>query len=646
MTRRGALALTLLLGCGEERHLPVLTGFEDLAAQSVAPATWLPGTTVVVSGRDFAGAPLASAHLRIRGRVAARAVDTVLAARVQDGGRIQATVPPDLVGSGGQLSGELTVLISAASGNTYAAPGLPLGVTLASELVPTLEHALAEPLFVNDPVIVGGDGVLLGAGEGETHLVLGGCFLPAGGGACAPTGEIEVPARAADSDPFSRRVAAAVYATSVSGIGPGTFTGTARLRNVMASGVRRDSSALPVTWHIGKPLVTAVTPPAASLGQFVLFQGGGFVGGAPDELTLLRLQGTFTPDSGPALGAVSVSAQLVPEFAGGQLARYVLDQADGALGVDLRASSGRLVGTVTPIVRKGANTVTGDPSPVGLAIAPVKQVIWIRFQDSYVDSLRRLGLRAVDLAIRDRIFDVCRRDYQGVNVEFRTEEPSDFALYSIVDVDGPDPNDQGLLGYDNTPGKDVGNQRLFDRIGGLNARTQEDGFPGFGGVFAEEFLGFSEHPAGVAQLPLHTPVFDRIFDEFRPDVGGREVTAADLPAGGPARLVDGARCPAQARADRLGCAVFVLGNLIGTTLTHEIGHSLGLANPYGDGYHDAGDLPNRLMDAGSGRPFEERAELSGQGPAVFCDDEYDYLRNTILRGAVTPPPAVTRPVCN
>jgi hypothetical protein len=188
--------------------------------------------------------------------------------------------------------------------------------------------------------------------------------------------------------------------------------------------------------------------------------------------------------------------------------------------------------------------------------------------------------------------------------------------------------------------------RLYDHIGGVNAVTQEDGSPGYGGIFAEEFLGFSQHPAGVQRLPVPAPLFDQIFDPFRPDQDGLEVTANDLATGGITRVRDGALCPATDRPTQLGCAIFVLGNLIGTTLTHEVGHSLGLANPFGDGYHDAGDLPNRLMDAGGARPFEERAELKGQGPAVFCDSEYDYLRNMILRGSSEQPPQVSRPACN
>ena len=80
-------------------------------------------------------------------------------------------------------------------------------------------------------------------------------------------------------------------------------------------------------------------------------------------------------------------------------------------------------------------------------------------------------------------------------------------------------------------------------------------------------------------------------------------------------------------------------------MTHEAGHSLGLANPYGDGFHDAGDLANRLMESGGDRPFEERAELGGWGPGRFCDTEYVYLQ-TILPGATAKDPHIPRPPCD
>lgn len=113
-------------------------------------------------------------------------------------------------------------------------------------------------------------------------------------------------------------------------------------------------------------------------------------------------------------------------------------------------------------------------------------------------------------------------------------------------------------------------------------------------------------------------------------------------------LTSGSLCPAgRAAADRprqVACAIFVLGNLIGTTMTHELGHSLGLANPNRamGSYHNNGTIPGRIMNPGGLRSFGERSELSPAGAAVFCDTDYEYLRK-ILPG----PPVSTlrRPSC-
>jgi hypothetical protein len=230
-----------------------------------------------------------------------------------------------------------------------------------------------------------------------------------------------------------------------------------------------------------------------------------------------------------------------------------------------------------------------------------------------------------------------------VNIEFRSEPPTDFALFSHVELHGADPNGQGLFGYDNTPGKDDGNIRLYDRLGGVNAQTQQDGYPGFGGVFVKSLFGFSLHPpSGIEPLPGADPVFDKIFDAFRAD-RGTIVTSSDL-AGGIQVLTSGGGCPAgDDRKAKLECAIFVLGNLIGGTLAHEIGHSLGLANPFAEGFHNAGDAPNRLMDAGGDRPFLERAELMGLGPGMFCDEEYIYLREHLPSSE--PADTSERPTC-
>jgi len=76
-------------------------------------------------------------------------------------------------------------------------------------------------------------------------------------------------------------------------------------------------------------------------------------------------------------------------------------------------------------------------------------------------------------------------------------------------------------------------------------------------------------------------------------------------------------------------------------VSHEVGHSLGLADPYGQEFHNSGDEENRLMD--SDRPFAERAELDGLGPSRFCDEEYAYLRAILPTTEGDDPEP--RPVC-
>jgi hypothetical protein len=51
------------------------------------------------------------------------------------------------------------------------------------------------------------------------------------------------------------------------------------------------------------------------------------------------------------------------------------------------------------------------------------------------------------------------------------------------------------------------------------------------------------------------------------------------------------------------------------------------------------------MESGADRPFEERAELAGQGPGVFCRDDYEYLR-VILAGSSDAAPSIGRPPCD
>jgi hypothetical protein len=319
-----------------------------------------------------------------------------------------------------------------------------------------------------------------------------------------------------------------------------------------------------------------------------------------------------------------------------------LDEA-GPLGevINLRKDSGIVEGAFTLRLSKGGQTIVGEPRNSSFRITPVRQVVYVQFTQNYTDALHQFGLRNADGEIRTRLLARAAEIFGGVGVEYRTEIPTDYALYSQIDVLGVDPNGLGLMGYDNSPGKDTGNVRLYDRIGGVHALTQQDGYPGYGGIFLESFFGFSNHPpAGIDPHPGRSFLFDAIFDPLRSG-SGSAVTVGEVQAI-PA-VIDSTECPGVDRPAQVRCGVYVLANLLGGTMTHEVAHSLGLADPDGGEFHNNGDEPNRLMDSGFNRPFQERAVIFDVGPEVFCRDNYQYLRGILPTDL--PDPVTNRPSC-
>jgi hypothetical protein len=656
MRRRSPLALALALapafalsaaalgqaGCASSTAPD--PGLEGLSIDKVAPDTIIPGSKIVVKGASFVDEQWGSASLRIVGKAGGASVDLTWPAKFVDFNTLTVAVDAgkiDSLGGDVDFAGEVFVEIVAASdGETYATGKLTQDLFFREKLTPSPTGiALSGVIFVNDSIEVDGQGFLLGGEEGTTVAKVAGCFKLDTASNCVAISPQEIPLLPREE--LSRQHAAFPFKPAIAGIKPGDFTGTVQIINKHASGTTVTADPISTSATMVTSQVFSADPPNASLGQYVFVRGGGFVGGEPGALTTLRLTGTFTKTGSPS---AQISIELVPEFVEGKLVRYVLNTDDDlGTSLDLRADTGRFSGTITPIISYNSQSVTGNPSNVTFNIAPVKQVVFLEFQPSYVEGLRDFGLRAVDKKIRERILAELTRIYEGVNIDFRTEIPTDFALYEYVTLVGIDPNNMGLFGYDNSPGKDNGNVRLYDKLGGVNAVTQQDGYPGYGGVFLRSLLGFSKHPGTLAKaVPGADPLFDTIFDPFRPDQDGTPVTSSDL-AGGVAALESGASCPGTDRTSRVECAVFVLGNLVGGTLGHEIGHSLGLANPYQDGFHNAGDAPARLMDSGGDRPFMERAALMGVEPAVFCDDEYDYLRQILP--STDPASTVARPSC-
>jgi hypothetical protein len=607
----------------------------------VSPQVVLPGTKLVLTGNNLASSASHTLYLGLAGKELSFNVNVLSLEKAEVEVDSEALRK---VGEG-TFKGEAWIVSKNTFGHTMGHK-LPISLTFKEHVTPTLQDVGQGLVYLNSQVKVLGDNFLLGS-EGNTVVEVKGCFAPNGSNNSCPGSGLQTAAQVKltpDKDDDRGR-GTFEFSPSIVGLAPGSFTGTVTLINQHADGMETKSQPLSTTFQLDVTRIHRLDQSQVSLGELLDIRGAGFVGGPDKGSTLVSFTGTFTPkDDKPR----QVTFDVVPGYRNGGWAQSVLEEGNGiGKTIKVRKERGTLEGTWTPTVYWGGKSQKGLPIKLSINIAPVRQVVWVRFSEEWKDGLRMFGLLAADAQIRKRILGAMKQAYEGINVDFRTDMPEDFKLYVKLDLGGKDPNGLGLLGYDNTPGKDVENLRLYDWLGGVNALTQQDGYPGYGGVFLESILGFSEHPPkGVYKSPLKSPLFDQIFDPFRPDRGGNEVTTAEALAAGDPDSTKG--CPTQDddRVKKARCAIRVLGNIVGSTSAHELGHSLGLADPYGPptAFHNPGDEPNRLMEGGQGRPFEERAELNGKGPAVFCDEEFLYLRNIL---PLDPPkdPGVTRPGC-
>jgi hypothetical protein len=504
-------------------------------------------------------------------------------------------------------------------GDAGESAALPIDVTLARDVVPALTRITTGPVTFNERATLDAAGLLF-AGEGRSVARFRGMFRPSVGGAAAA---IDVALPVVPESPTTRSRGLVVLTTDLAaGLRTGDFDGEVALETTPAGGAMRTSATLPAAYAFGPPLALGFEPMTASLGQLLDVRGAGFLGGAdrPDETTLLRLEGTFTPEGGTARAFGPV--ELVPAFVAGDRVRLQVTTTvqDGELVAALfGVRRGMLNGQAVPVTIRGTEELAGDRAVVRFALGAPRQVVWLRFLPQFYALLPRFGLGAaaygqIEARVKARIEAI----YEGWNVDVRLERPSDFgeAGYAVVEIGGTDPNGTGLFGYDNSPGKDVGNLRLFDRIGGANAQTQADGYAGYGGVFVESLLYWSARPGLPGARPNGSPEPEPLFDAIFDPVRNAPATLAELRGeGAPARVA------AVARALR------VLSAIIGETTAHELGHSLGLALPDGAPtvFHDPGDDPGCLMETGSARPLAERAAEPGAAETHFCGDAPAYL---------------------
>ena len=589
-----------------------------LKIDSWSPDTLLPGSSLRLEGAGFLPVETGTNTVTLKGKVGDKAVlwarDGELAApdrllvAVDDA--LLAAIPPD--GPPFQGSLRLTRVVEADGSGSWIE--LPVTLGTAKNLRPSATALTPSVLFPGDRVVVTGDGFLL-PGEGTSAVVFSGTVTVENPPTTRTLSEVFIPATAK-----TRQALEFVLTPDLFGIRPARVQGQLRVINVAKSGDAMGSEPLTgIDRTIERPILTAVTPTTVSRGQILRFEGRGFLAtdAAFEATSLLLVEGTFRTKAGKKVSFTGLDAlSLFPDrVIDNTTMEYVLRVSLNLNGEleGLGVTAGTLEGTVSPWILSSSEAVLGNGVPIQVTVLPPRQVVHLKYLPGFSASLDHFGLRAAERRIKDRVLEVCARDYVGINISFQEDAPADYAEYGVVEVGGADPNGADLFGLDNTEGKDVGNVRFNDVIGGLNATTETQGYYGYGGIFVESFLGLSP-TLDYGNLPIKDARFDDVFGPFIAARGGSPVSPAEVD-GGP-------------REVELAEAVRVLGNLVGNTITHEVGHSLGLSAIDGE-FHNVGDNPGWIMDAGAFRPFAERAELDGQGPAVFSPFNRSYLESVL-----------------
>ena len=591
-----------------------------LSVTRVSPTTLVPGSRLVVEGTGFTVPDVSSLLVIVRGAVDGEPIEfAVVPERVDDETllvSITGQVEGALIRPDGRLVGRLSVERTPNIDAPVEEKGRDFDLRVARTLQPRVTALSPSQLYVGDTVTLTGEGFLY-PNEGASLVELSGTITTTLPARVVSVQGLQIPGEPLDEE-GARTSLGFTLTPDVLGVVPGAFKGEVRVVNYALDGTVTSSDPLALELPLAPPMVTAVTPAAASRGQWIRIEGRGFTpaDGLLQAATVLLLEGTFTPRGGPPTPLQGTSALvLVPDLQVDNqhlsaVLRVERDTDGNYSGLGLLA--GHFEGTITPVLLLGPDLVRGAGFPLSFDVLPQRQVIYMRALPAFDDAITEFGLLAEKEAIKERILEVVTRDYVGVNIEFTWDEPTEYAEYGIVEIAGRDPNGTGLFGLDNTEGKDVGNLRFNDVIGGYNADTSAGGYSAYGGVFPGEFMNMS---LKAGDNPLASQRFDDVFGPVAPALGGKPAKLGESDGG-------------SERAVIVREAVLAFGNLVGSTISHEVGHSLGLANVDGQ-FHNIGDNPGWIMDSGSYRSFEERAELDGQGPSFFEPGSLEYLQRIL-----------------
>lgn len=620
-----ALLLVCLVGgvssCGTDVDSP--EGVDDLLVTAWGPATVLVGTPIFFEGQGFIPSQLGDMTIHLEGICGNKNIvhDDMLEYVDDQTGvwRVTSDFGVHTVVREEPFVG--TVRITRKVQGYSATQTVTLAVTIYAErnLVPVVNGVAPDGLYLGDELQVQGAN-LLTIEEGQTLLFL--------------DGEYQV-----QSPPMVKEVHNVVIPLAVEGrnrglltltpdkfgIYPGDFAGTGTLHNIVEGAETASSEEAPLSFHVYRPKIEDFSPDIVRRGQKVRVNGRGFVATDPvgETATLVLLEGVFTAANGKEISYQGKDAMLLfpEEFAGNEFMEVVLRVTMGVDGslTGLGLIPGTFVGKASPQLFFSSESFVGDSLDFSLVVAPQLQVVYVKYLPSFAESFHEFGLYAVRDEIQERIIFWANQFYTPFNVTFVSERPEDYVEYSVIELSGKDPNGANLLGLDNTTGKDINNLRFNDVVGGKNAETEERGYYAYGGVFLESFLMFSPSISN-GTTSLANSRFDDVFGPFVPQLSGNPVETGEYPGG--------------SRDTLIAEAIRVVGNLLGGTVAHEIGHSLGLAMVPGhpEEYHNLGDNPKWLMDAGNFRPFVERADVDGAGPEEFSYYNYEYLQEILPKG--------------
>lgn len=489
-----------------------------------------------------------------------------------------------------------------------------------TEFYPQVEPVRMGAVFANHAIEISGENFLRPE-EGTTWAIVEEGYVHPAGGQRRSLAQKKLAVQWTGS----RSQAVLALDPVVFGVQEAEFELDLRFENELQTGVVFEGNRQQgLSGSIQQTYIAALAIVRGSRGQKVGIIGRGFV---PMEAEsgygmLLRYEGILTPEDStrPALYLTGNSAlDRVPD----RVVREDLLEMSVWYHVEERtlsgfgAEPGVFRGTITPILFDAYGEQQGQSWEGEFTILPTLQVVYLKYLPAFSKALEKYGLENVERDIRDRILEVVRRDYAGVNIRFDEKEPADFLEYSTIELGGPDPSGNAAFGYDNTfnlGAKDTGNLYLSDYLGGLNVQSGTEYNNPYGGIFIESFSSFSPtlHPSSQ----YTSPHFDRIMKPFMPQLGGKAVLATEWPDG--------------ARAAQIQEAIWMVGNVIGNTVSHEIGHSLGMTFDPRDWEEPIHIFHNPvpegcIMDSGEDRPFEQRAEIEGVGPARFSARNRQYL---------------------